>query len=68
VILDLTGLPAGVYQRSVEVDLSPKDVRVQTTLPESVEVTIELVSAPNPTGTQTLSPTPTFTPPPAPSS
>jgi len=68
VILDLTGLPAGVYQRSVEVDLSPKDVRVQTTLPESVEVTIELASAPNPTGTQTLSPTPTFTPPPAPSS
>jgi YbbR domain-containing protein len=41
-IVDLTDLPEGVYQRQVVVDLKPEEVRVQTTLPESVEVTIEL--------------------------
>jgi YbbR domain-containing protein len=40
VIVDLADLPTGVYQRQVVVDLQPEEVRVQTTLPESVEVTI----------------------------
>jgi len=40
VIVDLADLPPGVYQRQVVVDLQPNEVRVQTTLPESVEVTI----------------------------
>jgi len=51
VILDLTGLPPGVYQRSPVVDQSPEQVRVQTILPEIVEV--KIVLAPTPT----LSPT-----------
>jgi YbbR domain-containing protein len=51
VVLDLTGLPPGIYQRSPVVDLVPDQVRVQTTLPEIVEVKIE------PLPTPTLSPT-----------
>jgi len=72
VIVDLTDLPPGVYQRQVVVDLQPEQVRVQTTLPESVEVTIELAptpspsNAPPPTGlsgvTPLLTPTPTAQP------
>jgi YbbR domain-containing protein len=50
VIVDLTDLPPGVYQRQVVVDLQPDDVRVQTTLPESVEVTIDLAPTPTPRG------------------
>jgi YbbR domain-containing protein len=72
VIVDLTDLPPGVYQRPVVVDLQPEEVRVQTTLPESVEVTIELAptSTPNdsssvmdlPGDTPLLTPTPTARP------
>jgi YbbR domain-containing protein len=51
VVLDLTGLPPGIYQRSPVVELAPDQVRVQTTLPEIVEVKIELLPTP------TLSPT-----------
>jgi len=47
VILDLTSLPTGVYQRAPLVDLAPDQVRVQTILPETLEVKIEL--APTPT-------------------
>lgn len=47
VILDLTGLPIGVYQRTPEVDILPAEIRLQTILPETVEVTIE--AAPTPT-------------------
>jgi YbbR domain-containing protein len=46
VIIDLTGLPPGVYQRTVSVDYAPDQVRVQTTLPEIIEVTIELSATP----------------------
>jgi len=52
VILDLTDLPAGVYQRQPAVEVIPETVRVQTTLPEMVEVTIQV--APTPTITPTL--------------
>ena len=51
VIVDLADLPPGVYQRQVVVDLQPTTVRVQTTLPESVEVTIGPASTVTPGGT-----------------
>ena len=60
VVLDLSGLPPGVYQRSPVVDLFPAELRIQTTLPETLEVTIE--EAPTPTPGATSSPTPTETP------
>jgi len=46
VIIDLTGLPPGVYQRTVSVEHSPAEVRAQATLPEIIEVTIELSATP----------------------
>ncbi len=59
VILDLTDLPVGVYQRTPEIELFPGEVRIQTILPETVEVTIELA----PTATPQLTPdTPSGTP------
>lgn len=61
VVLDLTGLPEGVYQRPVLVDRFPDGMHVQTTLPESVEVTIKI--APTPTNTPIGGPPPmTLTP------
>jgi len=62
VILDLTGLPVGIYQRSPVVDLAPDQVRVQTTLPETVEVVIELVPTPSPSKLKPATPTPTPSP------
>jgi len=61
VVLDLTGLPPGVYQRTPFVEFLPQDVRVQTTLPETIEVTISLAPTPTPTSTQTPGPSPTIT-------
>lgn len=72
-VLDLTGLPPGVYQRNVEVDLAPAGIQVQTTLPESVEVTIEVAPTPTqtprggvPADAPTATPTPTSSPTPTP--
>jgi YbbR domain-containing protein len=72
VVLDLTGLPPGIYQRSPVVDQAPDQVRVQTILPEIVEVKIEPALTPtvSPTGLVTgtiqtatpLQPTPTSIP------
>ncbi len=56
VVLDLSGLPPGVYQRSPSVDVLSDEVRVQTTLPETVEVTIELAPTPTPTPTEEVTP------------
>lgn len=53
VVLDLTGLPAGVYQRTPEMEILPADIRLQTILPETVEVTIDI--APTPTSLTTAS-------------
>ncbi len=47
VVLDLSGLPPGVYQRSPVVEQTPEHLRIQTILPEIVEAKIEL--APTPT-------------------
>jgi YbbR domain-containing protein len=66
VVLDLTGLPPGVYQRSPVVDLYPDQVRIQTTLPETLEVTIEEEPTPTPNPTESTTPqaegTPAATP------
>jgi len=62
VILDLSGLPPGIYQRSPSIDLTPEQVRVQTTLPETVEVVIELFPLPTLTQTEALLPSPTVSP------
>lgn len=51
VVVDVIGLPPGIYQREPVVVEAPEQVRVQTTLPETVEVTIEI--APTPTITST---------------
>jgi YbbR domain-containing protein len=61
-VLDLTGLPPGVYQRSPVIDLVPDQVRVQTTLPETVEVTIILAPTPTPTVTIPITLQPSLTP------
>jgi len=72
VVVDVSGLPAGVYQREIVVDTAPDQVRIQTTLPDTVEVTIEIVPTitaastnltPTPPATLTL--TPKITPIPA---
>jgi YbbR domain-containing protein len=63
VIVDLTDLPPGVYQRQVVVDLQPDIVRVQTTLPESVEVTIGPAPTVTPGETASATGTPGATPP-----
>jgi YbbR domain-containing protein len=72
IVLDLTGLPPGIFQRSPVVDQAPEQVRVQTILPEIVEVKIELAPTPtfSPTGlitstlqtVATVQPTPTSKP------
>jgi hypothetical protein len=64
VVLDLSGLPPGLYQRNPVVDLLPDQVRVQTTLPETVEVNIILAPTPIPTPTEVVLPetTPEGTP------
>ena len=56
VLLDLTDLPIGVYQRSPLVDQYPDQVRIQTILPETVEVTIALAPTPTPPPTSTSQP------------
>ena len=68
VVVDLSGQPPGVYQRAPEVVRFPDEVRVQTILPETIEVEILIAptSIPNLTGTAfpTALPTtvPTLTP------
>jgi YbbR domain-containing protein len=62
VVLDLTGLPPGVYRRSPVVEQLPAQVRVQTTLPETVEAAISLAPTPTIIITGTLTLTPTVTP------
>jgi YbbR domain-containing protein len=64
VVVDLTGLPLGIYQRSPAVESYPEQVRVQTTLPETIEVTIETAPTltPSPTNlTPAVTPTATLT-------
>ena len=70
VVLDLSGLPPGIYQRPPSVDQFPELVRIQTTIPETVEVNLVLAPTPTPTEmllitpgtTLTVTITPTVTP------
>lgn len=59
VIVDLTGQPPGIYQRAPEVVRFPEDVRVQTILPETIEVEILISPTPTPNLTGTVVPTST---------
>lgn len=58
VVLDLSSLPPGVYQRSPIVDLLPDLVRIQTTLPETVEVLIEIAPTLTPSLTSSVTASP----------
>jgi YbbR domain-containing protein len=58
-VIDVTGLAPGDYQLSPVVDLAPDAVRVQTVLPETVEVVIAPAPTPAPA---TLTPTVTAQP------
>jgi len=64
VVVDLSGQPPGVYQRAPEVVRFPDEVRVQTILPETIEVEILVTptSIPNLTGTASPTALPTTAP------
>jgi len=63
VFLDLEGLPSGsIYQRVPAVDLIPDQLRVQTTLPETIEVEILQAPTATPSGTQVIPATPSPAP------
>ena len=62
VIVDLEGLPPGIYQRPPIVDQIPDKVRVQTTLPDTVEVDITIAPTQTPTATLLPEQIPTPTP------
>jgi YbbR domain-containing protein len=49
VILDLTGKEIGTYQLAPTVDLSGLELRVESILPGSIEVTVGLAGTPTPT-------------------
>jgi len=56
ITLDLEDLPPGVYQRTPVGETFIDQIRVQTTLPETVEVVIELAPTPTPTLTESVTP------------
>jgi YbbR domain-containing protein len=49
VVLDLAGKEIGTYQLVPKVDLSGLELRVESILPGSIEVTVELAGTPTPT-------------------
>jgi YbbR domain-containing protein len=60
VVVDLNGVVSGTYQFAPRVTLAISELRVESILPSSIEVVVEL--APTPTPTPTLTVTPTVTP------
>jgi len=62
VIVDLTGLDVGAYQLSPEVDFLPPQVKIESILPATVEVSVSLAPTPTQTITPMVQPTPTKTP------
>lgn len=63
VFLDLSGVEAGTYQFVPKVNLSISDLKVESILPSSIEVIVQLKSQVTATPTPTLRPTtPAFTP------
>lgn len=65
-VVDLTGLAPGTYPMAPVVDLQPDQVRIETVMPETIEV--DIIDAPTATVTLPASPTlpPTTPSPPAP--
>jgi YbbR domain-containing protein len=61
-VVDVNGLEIGTYQLEVEVDVLLGEVRVETVLPATVEVTIGLALTPTPTLTPSPTPEVTQTP------
>jgi YbbR domain-containing protein len=51
VFVDLTNLDVGTYQLNVQVDLTPDQVRIESIIPATVEVIIEVIPTPTPTTT-----------------
>ena len=60
VVVDVSDLPDGTYQKQPDIEVLNPDVHIQTTLPETVEVTIEI--APTATVTPQLTETPSPVP------
>lgn len=59
VVLDLTGMEPGTHTLEPTVIL-PEGIRMETLVPQTIEVKISLI--PTPTPTATMTPTPTMTP------
>jgi YbbR domain-containing protein len=59
-VVDVSDMAPGVYQMIPVVDLVPEQVRIQTILPETVEVSITIT--PTPTATTTANPVLVVTP------
>jgi YbbR domain-containing protein len=61
-VIDLTNMVPGVYQISPIFDLVPKQVRIDSILPETVEVILILAPTPTPVLETSIDLTPTGTP------
>ena len=61
-VIDLTNMVPGVYQISPIFDLVPKQVRIESILPETVEVILILAPTPTPVLETSIDLTPTGTP------
>lgn len=72
VMIDITGLAPGVYQLKPRVPVVPDGLKVQSIVPDTVQITIVDTSTPTPTPSVTPTPTrtatPTLTPTPTPTS
>lgn len=62
VVVDVSGLAAGVHQLKPRVPAVPGALRVQNIVPDTVQVTITDLSTPTPAPTPNLTPIPTPTP------
>ncbi len=67
VVIDLTGLEPGLYTLEPLVEILPPELRADSVLPGTIEVTITLPPTPTPTPTTNPLATPTLTPFPTPS-
>ena len=61
-VIDLTNMEPGIYQISPVLDLVPNQVRIESILPERVEVTLLLAPTPTPTLDTALAGSPQNTP------
>jgi YbbR domain-containing protein len=61
-VVDLSGLEAGIYQVTPVVDLRPAEVQVESILPQSIQVSIGPAPTPTATSSAIVTVLPTFTP------